>query len=209
MNIVAIESSTNICSVSSFKDTHLINVIETEESKIHTKVLPVMIQTIMSDFKNYTEIDAFAVSIGPGSFTSLRISLSLVKGLAFGLKNNIIPVPTLESLNFSIDNKKDHYIILDSFKDKFFIQKFKGQKPLDLPFIGSIEKLKENKTDIYGYSTKKIKEIHLNRIVPNSILIGEYAIKNKIKLLKQYNSEINPIYLSDNKYIKINDSKSK
>jgi len=209
MNIVAIESSTNICSVSSFKDNHLLNVIETKEAKLHTKVLPIMIKTIMVDFSNYQDIDAFAVSIGPGSFTSLRISLSLVKGLAFGLRNNIIPIPTLESLNFAIDDKKEHYVILDSFKDKFFIQKFNGEDALDSPSIESIEELKKIKLKIYGYSKKKIEEIHLHKISPSSILIGEYAIKNKIKLSKQYDSEINPIYLSPNKYIKINDSKSR
>ena len=57
--------------------------------------------------------------------------------------------------------------------------------------------------EVYGFSEnlKKTK-----KIAPSSILIGKYAIENREELL---NNEINPIYLSENKYVKINDSRSK
>ena len=141
MNMIAIEASTKICSVSSFIEDKLINVIETDEVRSHSKNLPLMIKGIIKDFNSVRDVDIFSVSIGPGSFTSLRISLSLVKGLAFGLKTNIIPVSTLESINFKIKDKDSHYILLDSFKDKCFIQKFKGNKPVSDPYIESIENL--------------------------------------------------------------------
>ncbi len=44
------------------------------------------------------EVDAYALSIGPGSFTSLRVGLATVKGLAFGSATPIVPVPTLAAL---------------------------------------------------------------------------------------------------------------
>ena len=91
MNIVSIEASSNICSVSSFKDSNLVNLIETNKDRSHSKNLPIMIKQIMRDFSAKDKIHAFSVSIGPGSFTSLRISLSLVKGISLILKNNIIP----------------------------------------------------------------------------------------------------------------------
>ena len=82
MNLIAIECSTNICSVASFKDACLVNVIESDNALSHSKNLPLMFKSIISDFNNLKEdIDYFAISIGPGSFTSLRISLSFVKGL--------------------------------------------------------------------------------------------------------------------------------
>jgi tRNA threonylcarbamoyladenosine biosynthesis protein TsaB len=43
------------------------------------------------------ELDAFAVSIGPGSFTGLRIGLSTVKGLSYAANKPIVPVPTLDA----------------------------------------------------------------------------------------------------------------
>ena len=103
MNIVSVEASSNICSVSSFKNNELINLIETNEDKAHSRNLPIMIKRIIQDFSSKDRIHAFSISIGPGSFTSLRISLSLVKGISTILKNKIIPVSTFEYLNFQIN----------------------------------------------------------------------------------------------------------
>ena len=208
MNIIAIECSTNICSVASFKDNSLINVIESDEAFSHSKNLPLMFKSIVCDFNDYKEdIDFFAISIGPGSFTSLRISLSFVKGFTFGLDSKIIPVPTLESLNFSVKDQGEHYIVVDSYRDKCFIQKFDGLKIANEPYIDSISNLANIKSEIYGYS-ESIQNSH--KIVPSSILIGQYAIKNSSNLIQKNKiDDIGPIYLSDSKYVKINDIGSK
>ena len=208
MNIIAIECSTNICSVASFKDDCLLNVIESQEAFLHSKNLPLMFKSIIRDFDNYkNDIDYFAISIGPGSFTSLRISLSFLKGLAFGLKSRIIPVPTLESLNFSIKDNSRHYIVMDSYRDKCFIQEFKGFEIVGEPSIKSKSDLSNTQSNIYGYSDI-VK--NSNKIFPSAILVGKYAIRNKSDLLlNSNNNNISPIYLSDSQYIKINDSRSK
>ena len=126
MNLIAVEASTDLCSVASFKDGILQNVIDLVDSKEHSKNLPHIISQCMNDFDDYSEIDAFAVSIGPGSFTSVRISISIIKGLTLGLKNDIVPVSTLEAMNYPIKDKDTHHIVLNSFKEKCFVQKFKG-----------------------------------------------------------------------------------
>ena len=203
MNMIAVECSTEICSVASFQDNILVNLIETEEAHSHSRNLPLMIQTIIRDFDDSNPIDAFAISVGPGSFSSLRISMSLIKGLVFGTDIDIFGVPTLDSLNLSLRNNKEHYIISDSYRDKCFIQKFNGKEPCDSPYIELLENLKKMNFEVFGFS-KSLKESQ--KIIPSSILIGEYAIKNRKELL---NNEINPIYLSENKYVKINDSGSK
>ena len=208
MNIIAIECSTNICSVASFRDSSLINVIESDEALSHSKNLPLMFKSIIYDFNDYKkDIDFFAISIGPGSFTSLRISLSFVKGLAFGLDKKIIPVPTIESLSSVVKHKTKYYIAIDSYRDKCFIQEFDGEKSISSPRIESTSNLDNIKSDIYGYSDSIKKS---NKIIPSSILVGEYAINNKINLLgKNKINDINPIYLSDTEYVKIDDTRSK
>ena len=203
MNMIAIECSTKICSVASFQDNVLFNLIETEETYSHSKNLPLLVQTIIKDFNESNPIDTLAISIGPGSFSSLRISISLAKGLAFGKDIDILGVPTLHSLNFSLTDNRERYIILDSYRDKCFIQRFKGQKPCDSPYIELLENLKKMKLQIYGFSNS-LKEPE--KIIPSSVLIGKYAIKNRQELL---DNKINPIYLSENKYVKINDSRNK
>ena len=208
MNLIAIECSTNICSVDSFKNDCLVNVIESDNALSHSKNLPLMFKSIISDFKNIKDdIDCFAISIGPGSFTSLRISLSFVKGLAFGLKKRIIPVPTIESLAISINNNSKYHIIIDSYSDKCFIQEFNGVKYVSEPSIRLISDLEEITSDIYGYSNSVAK---FNQVIPSAILVGQYAINNESDLIKNNNmDDINPIYLSDTEYVKIDDTGSK
>ena len=112
MNMIAIESSTQICSVSSFVKGKLINVFETNERMSHSKNLPIMLKAAIQDFNSIKDIDTFSISIGPGSFTSLRISMSLVKGIAFSLKADIVPVPTLESINHQIEDDDLYPLIM-------------------------------------------------------------------------------------------------
>ena len=209
MNMIAVESSTQICSVASFIDDKLVNVIESNEPMSHSKNLPIMLKSAIQDFNKIEDIDAFSISIGPGSFTSLRISMSLVKGLVFSLKANIIPVPTLESINYQIDDQGSYYIILDCYKNKCFVQKFKNNEPASDPYIDSIENLSKIDSIFYGYSEKVNDKIFkINVIKPSSILIGNFAINN-INLSDCDNKEIKPIYLSEHEYVKIDDSKSR
>ena len=207
MNLIAIEASTNLCSVASFKDGSLYNVIDLVDSKEHSKNLPHIISQCMNDFDDYCEVDAFAVSVGPGSFTSIRISLSIIKGLTLGLKNKIIPVSTLEAMNYSVNDKGIHHIVLNSFKEKCFVQKFKGSAPIDEPFILDMKDV-EKIDNVYMHS-KKANITNNNFINPSAISLGNYAIENYKKLVKKYNEKIKPIYLSENKFVKINDNKSK
>ena len=207
MNLISIESSTNLCSVSSFKNGTLCNVIDLVDSIEHSKNLPHIILEVMNDFSDYNQIKAFAVSIGPGSFTSVRIALSIVRGLALGLKNSIVPVSTLEGINYAINDTGEHYVAINSFKNKCFIQKFKDNIALEDPVISNIEDIKDYE-NLYIYSYNPIvQNSHL--ISPSAISLGEYAIDNYSRLVKKYNEDIHPIYLSENKFVKINDNKSK
>ena len=74
------------------------------------------------------------------------------------------------------------------------------------PYVESVSYLVNIKEELYGYS-ENIKSS--NKIIPSSILIGKYAIENKSNLMQGNNDNINPIYLSDNKYVKIDDTGSK
>tara|TARA_Y100001958_G_scaffold154644_1_gene143942 strand:- start:861 stop:1484 length:624 start_codon:yes stop_codon:yes gene_type:complete len=207
MNLIAVEASTDLCSVASFKDGILQNVIDLVDSKEHSKNLPHIISQCMNDFDDYSEIDAFAVSIGPGSFTSVRISISIIKGLTLGLKNDIVPVSTLEAMNYPIKDKDTHHIVLNSYKKKCFVQKFKGSLAIDEPFVLNLEDLdKINNAYIYSKNTIITNN---NFITPSAISLGNYAIENYKKLVKKYNEKIKPIYLSENKFVKIDDNKSK
>jgi tRNA threonylcarbamoyladenosine biosynthesis protein TsaB len=62
------------------------------------RILPLIDAVLSQAGLGPSDPEAYAVSIGPGSFTSLRVGLATVKGLAFGSERPIVPVPTLEAL---------------------------------------------------------------------------------------------------------------
>jgi len=69
------------------------------ETRSHTASLPGLVERVLRDAGlRVDDVEALAVSIGPGSFTGLRISLALAKGLAFAGGLPLVGVPTLEAL---------------------------------------------------------------------------------------------------------------
>lgn len=99
MTIINIETSGKICSVAITMDGALELQLDDTTGMQHANKLAVFAERCMSELKR-REIkpDAVAVSLGPGSYTGLRIGLSLAKGLAFGLDVPLIGVDTLQLL---------------------------------------------------------------------------------------------------------------
>ena len=103
--ILAIETSSRICSVSLYISDNLYSEFSVNQKNIHSeKLFELINKTLESLEYSFDQIKAIAVSIGPGSFTGLRIGVSAAKGLAFGRKIPIIPVPTFEALALQISN---------------------------------------------------------------------------------------------------------
>ena len=74
------------------------------ESRSHTSSLPALVEHVLGEAGlRIDDVDAIAVSIGPGSFTGLRIGLALAQGLAFAGGLPCVGVPTLEALAWSAD----------------------------------------------------------------------------------------------------------
>jgi len=97
--ILNIETATEVCSVSLSHDGRILAVKEIEEGKSHASTLSVFIDELIrnTDF-NKKMPDAIAVSMGPGSYTGLRIGVSAAKGLCYGYNIPLIAVPTLEAM---------------------------------------------------------------------------------------------------------------
>jgi tRNA threonylcarbamoyladenosine biosynthesis protein TsaB len=97
--ILNIETATQVCSVALSKDGHLLALREYSEKNAHAEVLTPLIQELISEAKvHLTDLDAIAVSEGPGSYTGLRIGVSTAKGLCYSLDKPLISIPTLSSM---------------------------------------------------------------------------------------------------------------
>lgn len=111
--ILNIETATKNCSVSLSNKEEILALNELNDGNYsHSENLHVFIDEVLkSANKEYTDIDAIAVSKGPGSFTGLRIGVSTAKGLCFALDIPLISVSTLVSLANSIIVENTAYIV--------------------------------------------------------------------------------------------------
>ena len=99
MNVLGIETATSLCSVGLSGDEGFIADYKLLRGYIHGEHVPEAIENILKGAGiTINTIDGIAVSIGPGSFTGLRIGLGIAKGLAFGLGNPLVAVPTMDGL---------------------------------------------------------------------------------------------------------------
>ena len=99
MKILAVDTATTSCSAAIVDNGLMIAELTTANNQTHSKHLMNMIDTVcdMSGLK-IADMDGFAVTRGPGSFTGLRIGISTVKGLAWSLNKPVVGISSLDAL---------------------------------------------------------------------------------------------------------------
>ena len=102
MKILAIDSSSNVATVAVLEEDMVIAEYSVNHKKTHSQTLLPMIDEIlkMSEL-TMEDIEAIAVSAGPGSFTGLRIGSATAKGLAYVKNLPIIEIPTIDGLAYN------------------------------------------------------------------------------------------------------------
>ncbi len=109
-NILALETATDACSVALMVNGALFSCYELAPKQHTHRIFP-MIDTLLAQANlKLNAIDCLAVGKGPGSFTGVRLGISLAQGLAFGLKLPLFGVSTLEALAYQI-RENNHHII--------------------------------------------------------------------------------------------------
>ena len=99
MKILALDSSAVVASVALCEDATLLDEYTLHNGNTHSETLLPMIETLLSHFGiTVDDIELFAASTGPGSFTGVRIGTATLKGLAFAKDTPCVGVSTLEAL---------------------------------------------------------------------------------------------------------------
>lgn len=101
--LLLIETSSTVCSVALSRDGALIALQELQESANHASMLTVLLADVMKS-ANVTskDLEAVAISAGPGSYTGLRIGTATAKGLCYSLSIPLIAVDSLQSMAFGM-----------------------------------------------------------------------------------------------------------
>jgi len=126
INFISIETATNICSVSVFKNNELLALKESEIMNSHSSNITLFIKdALKTSGLQFVDLSAIAVSAGPGSYTGLRIGTSAAKAIAFSLNIPLIAYNTLKSLVCGLlaTNKSDCFYgaAIDARRDEVYI----------------------------------------------------------------------------------------
>jgi tRNA threonylcarbamoyladenosine biosynthesis protein TsaB len=109
---ICLETATNLCSVALCNSAGLISLRESNESKSHASLLTVFIGEILKERAiRAGDLEAIAVSKGPGSYTGLRIGVSVAKGIAYAASIPLIAIETTLSMFWGIsENRKNNHL---------------------------------------------------------------------------------------------------
>ncbi len=153
-NILNIETSTEVCSVALTSEGQVMDHRENYDGQTHATLLSLYVKDML-EYARSREIrlDAIAVSIGPGSYTGLRIGLSEAKGLSFGLNVPLIGVNTLQLL--TVSTMFNHYIDDD--------------KALYVPMIDA--RRMEVYTAVYNSALEEVME-------PQALILDEHSFSD-------------------------------
>ena len=214
--ILSIETSTEACSVALHVNSKLAAYFEIQISKSHSGALTNLIdQTVRFSRMDLKEIDAIAISKGPGSYTGLRVGTSTAKGLAMALDKPLIAVNTLKSMAFEVNKSNFHNVLLcpmlDARRMEVYCSIFNSDmkelvdtNALILDETSFAELLLENLIIFFGNGSGKFKNIinnpralFLDEVVPKAKNIGELASESFVRGEFENLHSFEPFYLKD------------
>ena len=220
--ILHIETSTNICSVALSKGEQLLALKESEEDKAHARLLSIFIKQVFEESKlKIEDINAISISMGPGSYTGLRIGVSTAKGLCYGLNIPLIAINTLELLSCSAINspfikneiKYSDFLcpMIDARRMEVYTCLFNplvnkiGNVSAEIIFENSfIKELENHRVFFFGNGADKCKNVinHKNAIFIDEIKPSAQSMIKRSLIKYKNKSFVNlpyfePLYLKD------------
>jgi tRNA threonylcarbamoyladenosine biosynthesis protein TsaB len=107
MKLLSIETATNLCAAAVIDESTILSERSLTTPQIHSeKLVPIIDECLREANCDLSDIDGIAISIGPGSFTGLRIGLSVAKGLSFASGKPLVAVSTLKAFAFEFYRKR-------------------------------------------------------------------------------------------------------
>ena len=182
MKILAIDTSTTHSSCAVMEDNNIVGDFSINQSMSHNEILLVMVDEMLKKLNiDIEDIDLFVAVTGPGSFTGIRIGVTVVKALAMALNKPIVAVNTLEALSFGIFSNKKKIPLIDARGERVYYGVYEGISNTNIvaPALLTIDELLEE------FSNKG-----------EFVFAGDCVNLYKDRILKNKNFEITPACLN-------------
>ena len=203
----AITTTTKLAGISLHRNNKMLGEIRIEVSKTHSTTILDQIDSLFTwTGEKLENVENVLVSIGPGSFTGVRIAISVVKGMFYGKNVNLYQVNELDALAYQVfysldnsfllqhdeDNEKDKlkiYSMIDSGKEKIYYPAY------ELETVKEEKKLKQTE----NYEVIKLEKLveKLNDEDGKIVLVGDAGINYREKIVKTVKNKV--LFLTDDR----------
>jgi len=218
--ILSIETATEVCSTALSLDGKTIALKEAHGSSEHSALLTLFIEAVTKEAGiSLKDVDAIAVSKGPGSYTGLRIGVSVAKGLCYALEKPLISVSTLMALALSAQYDYQQIMnegillcpMIDARRMEVFSalynQELREIKPADAVILdeNTFYEYSTSQIAIFGNGAAKCREIYALRsnilfpgsVFPSACSIGQLAYEKFKQADFENTAYFEPFYLKD------------
>ncbi|MBO4402004.1 MAG: tRNA (adenosine(37)-N6)-threonylcarbamoyltransferase complex dimerization subunit type 1 TsaB [Selenomonadaceae bacterium] len=150
MLILGIEAATRVASVAVISEEKILAEISQEARLTHSETLLPQIEQVLK-IAGVERVDAVAVSLGPGSFTGLRIGLATAKALAYAWQIKILGVPTLQAIAYHFPTSSATVLpMLDAQKNRAYVQAFRAGAPVSKLEVKPVDEIATSAGSIDG-----------------------------------------------------------
>lgn len=217
MKVLGIETATIMGSIGLIDDDRVISEYSLNIKATHSERLMLAVDKLLKEAGvELKDVDGFAVSIGPGSFTGLRIGLATVKGLAMGCNKPVAAVPTLEALAFNLPYAEYQICpILDARKNEVYTALFKSDRKggmtriiqdkavnihaflegLDDDTIFLGDAVNMHRTTIFEKLKEKTHFAPKTHNMPSGVSVAELGLLRLKRGMKEDVSKLSPFYI--------------
>ncbi len=222
--ILNLETATNICSVALVRGEKILAIRESDEDRSHGSLLTPFIQEVLDEAGvRPNEINAIAVSKGPGSYTGLRIGVSVTKGFAYASNIPVIGIVTLQAMVVAATHhqlvqklQQQHPELLfcpliDARRMEVFSGLYDKNAELLSPVVATVvdktsfnKELASNHIVFFGNGSDKIADTiqhphahFIKEIYPSSEFMVPLALRNYKNNIFENTAYFEPFYLKD------------
>lgn len=178
MIILSVDSSSSTATCALVKEDKILGEINLNDKKEHSVILMDLIDSLLTRCNlTLDDIDGFAISEGPGSFTGLRIGMATIKGLAFGSNKPCLAISTLDTLAYNVINFNGIICpIMDALRGNVYTNLYKNNN-------GKLEAISEANC----LSIEELVSVLKEKNEP-VIFLGDGVVKHKDYLLENLNN---------------------
>lgn len=189
MILLAMDTSSALATAALFQDGACLLELEADETKKHAETIaPLVDELLTKTGVSMERIDRFAVDIGPGSFTGVRIGVSLVNAMAFALKKPVVPVDALFALYTACGEKERPVAaLIDARNGNAYAALYRAGRPLTAPAAAVTETFLAQLPE----GALRIGDTAEPRLYPRARAVGQAALG----LLDAESASVEPLYL--------------